>query len=135
MKLTKNLRDRCVSHIRRLASQMVALGIDNDADYLAACEVEEEPVQEPVRLCEAWDALRNAGWTQSERTIDKSRKDVEDVIPYEWVRADRRCLVAVGNKPICKCDSIDGWPVVWTRYCPPDLLDGRLAALGEEAKP
>lgn len=109
-KLTKELRDRCVFDLRGYAA-MGDPGASRNADALAACEVEE-----PVMWCDAYDALFAAGWT---RILWVNGE-------HTFVRGDRVCYV-------WSIEGDVGIVITKTRYCPTDLLDGRLAALNEEA--
>lgn len=110
-KLTKELRDRCVFDLRGYAA-MGDPGASRNADALAACEVEAETVM----WCEAYDALFAAGWT---RILWVNGE-------HTFVRGDRVCYV-------WSIEGDVGIVITKTRYCPPDLLGGRLAALNEEA--
>lgn len=109
-KLTKELRDRCVFDLRGYAA-MGDPGASRNADALAACEVEAETVM----WCEAYDALFAAGWT---RILWVNGE-------HTFVRGDRVCYV-------WSIEGDAGIVITKTRYCPTDLLDGRLAALNEE---
>lgn len=112
-KLTKGLRDRCVHYIRSWSNQFTGAArsdVCSAADALAACEVEE-----PVMWCDAYDALFAAGWT---RILWVNGE-------HTFVRGDRVCYV-------WSIEGDVGIVITKTRYCPPDLLGGRLAALNEE---
>ena len=115
-KLTKELRDRCVAELRDFAT---SLSTEDDldivlrlADALAACEVEAEPVN-PITWSEVRDAAVAAGWNWI--------FDGEDV--EHFFRGDRHFCVVVDQED----DT-----VLAAEHAPPDLLDGRLAALNEE---
>jgi len=111
-KLTKELRDRCVFDLRGYAA-MGDPGASRNADALAACEVEAEPVN-PITWSEVRDAAVAAGWNWI--------FDGEDV--EHFFRGDRHFCVVVDQED----DT-----VLAAEHAPPDLLDGRLAALDEEA--
>lgn len=113
MKLTKSLRDRCLQVFRGGAFSRDE--INELADALAACEVEAEPVN-PITWSEVRDAAVAAGWNWI--------FDGEDV--EHFFRGDRHFCVVVDQED----DT-----VLAAEHAPPDLLDGRLAALDEEAKP
>lgn len=117
MKLTKKLRDRCVLHLRQWADAggVHIRHISDAADALAACEVEEEIVK-PLTWPEVRDAAVAAGWNWV--------FDGEDV--EHFFRDDRHFCVVVDQ---------EDETVLAAEHAPPDLLDGRLAALDEEAKP
>jgi hypothetical protein len=112
-KLTKDLRDRCVLHLRQWADAggVRIRHVSDAADALAACEVEAETVM----WCEAYDALFAAGW---KRILWVNGE-------HTFVRGDRVCYV-------WSIEGDAGIVITKTRYCPTDLLDGRLAALNEE---
>ena len=105
VKLTKELRDRCVTALREAP---VTHWRDRStlADALAACEVEEEPVM--------WDAVREAAEADGWNWIF----DGEDV--QHLFRGDRHFYVVVDQ---------DDQTVTTCEHCPPDLLGGRLKAL------
>jgi len=108
-KLTKELRDRCVFDLRGYAA-MGNPGASRNADALAACEVEAEP----LKWIDAHSALEGSGWIRSADYAHKER--------LLYLREDGRyCFVWVGAGPS---------PLVMeTEHCPPDLLGGRLKAL------
>jgi len=108
-KLTKELRDRCVFDLRGYAA-LGDPGASRNADALAACEVEAEP----LTWIDAHSALEGSGWIRSADYAHKER--------LLYLREDGRyCFVWVGAGPS---------PLVMeTEHCPPDLLGGRLKAL------
>ena len=110
-KLTKELRDRCVFDLRGYAA-MGDPGASRNADALAACEVEAEP----VLVRDAARALKAAGW-----------------LLLRGPGAYSSNIYARGNEWLEICFDHLGGHVTKTRYCLPMLLDGRLAALDEEA--
>lgn len=108
-KLTKELQRNCIAALRNAAKcefQFSPQRVYDLADALAACEVEEEP----VTWVEARDALAAEGWVQDSTGTCG--------LPDVFAREDRRCLIWNHGVIVTK-----------TRYCPPDLLDGRLKAL------
>ena len=113
-KLTKELRDRCAALVGHYGLSFGVESVRREyaalADALAACEVEE-----PVMWCDAYDALFAAGWT---RILWVNGE-------HTFVRGDRVCY-------IWSIEGDVGIVITKTRYCPTDLLDGRLAALDEE---
>ena len=118
-KLTKELRDRCAAWLRNLSPSANGgscghcVGtVRSLADALAACEVEAEPVN-PITWSEVRDAAVAAGWNWI--------FDGEDV--EHFFRGDRHFCVVVDQED----DT-----VLAAEHAPPDLLDGRLAALNEE---
>jgi len=114
-KLTKELQRNCIAALRNAAKgefQFSPQRMYDLADALAACEVEAETVM----WCEAYDALFAAGWT---RILWVNGE-------HTFVRGDRVCYV-------WSIEGDAGIVITKTRHCPPSLLDGRLAALNEEA--
>ena len=124
-KLTKELRDQCAAWLRDLSPSARGHAtrdggscghcvgtVRSLADALAACEVEAEP----VLVRDAARALEAAGW-----------------LLLRGPGAYSSNIYARGNEWLEICFDHLGGHVTKTRYCLPMLLDGRLAALDEEA--
>lgn len=107
-KLTKELRDRCVHSLRFPGDVTVS---DADIDDLAKCDVEEEEDRPVLLMRDVHLALAEAGWSMVSSYRGK----------HTFTCGGRACYVWSDGKFI----------VTKTKHCPPDLLDGRLAALDE----
>ena len=114
-KLTKELQRNCIAALRNAAKgefQFSPQRMYDLADALAACECEEEPL-----LLGGMDGVTNQ--------IHKHGWD------HILTRGNVYGFHNKGRYLELVCDA-DRLRVVQTRYCPTDLLDGRLAALDEE---